>query len=192
MRVFPCQVRTVYGGQMSSENSGGQGLKQKTIHEFWELAWIFLYLAFFFCSLELYSVLLLRDFHVKYLNIGFAIVNALVIAKVILLGEYAKIGRKYERRPLMVSAAYKALLFVMLVFAFHVVEELVKRFLRSGHFAGAFAETHVNDLVGRYVVVYCTFLPLFAFREVRRVLGEQRFVDLFFRSGASDRWGSNE
>jgi len=173
---------------MSGEHSGTQGLKQKTIHEFWELAWIFLYLAFFFSSLELYSVLLLRDFHVKYLNLGFAVINAALIAKVILLGEYAKIGRRYEQRPLVVSAAYKALLFVMLVFVFHLVEELVKRFLRTGHFTGTFAETHVNDLVGRYVIVYCTFLPLFAFREARRVLGEHRFADLFFRSGASDRW----
>jgi hypothetical protein len=176
---------------MSSENSGGQGLKQKTIHELWELAWIFLYLAFFFCSLELYSVLLLRDFHVKYLNFGFAVINALVVAKIILLGEYAKLGRKYEERPLIQSAAYKALLFVLLVFAFHLVEELVKRFLHTGHFAGAFSETHMNDIVGRGVVVFCTFLPLFAFREARRVLGEQRFLDLFFRSGARDRWGSD-
>ncbi len=173
---------------MSGEHSSTQGLKQKTIHELWELAWIFFYLAFFFCSLEIYSVLLLRDFHIKYLNLGFAIVNALVIAKVILLGEYAKVGRRYEQRPLVVSAAYKALLFVMLVFAFHLVEELLKQFLRKGHFAGTFAETHVDDLVGRYVIVYCTFLPLFAFREARRILGQQRFVDLFFRSGASDRW----
>jgi hypothetical protein len=172
---------------MSSENAGG-GLKQKTIHELWELAWIFLYLAFFFCSLELYSVLLLRDFHVKYLNFGFAVINALVVAKVILLGEYARIGRKYEHRPLIQSAAYKALIFVLLVFAFHLVEELVKRFVHTGHLAGAFSGTHMNDLVGRLVVVFCTFLPLFAFREARRVLGEQRFLDLFFRSGAPARW----
>lgn len=176
---------------MSTENSARQGLKQKTIHEFWELAWIFLYLAFFFCSLELYSALLLSDFHVKYLNFGFAVINALVVAKVILLGEYAKLGRKYEHRPLILSAAYKAFLFVLLVFAFHLVEELVKRFLHTGHFAGAFSGTHMNDLVGRGVVVFCTFLPLFAFREARRVLGEQRFLDLFFRSGARDRWESD-
>ena len=63
---------------MSSEHSAHQGLKQKTIHELWEFAWVFLYLAFFFCSLELYSMLLLRDLHVRYLNFGFALINALV------------------------------------------------------------------------------------------------------------------
>ena len=175
---------------MSIENSAGKGLKQKTIHELWELAWVFLYLAFFFCSLELYSVLLLRDFHVKYLNFGFALINALVIAKVILLGEYARIGRKYEERPLILSAAYKAILFVVLVFVFHLVEDLVKRLLHNGHFAGALAQVRVNDLLGRGIIVFCTFLPLFAFRELRRVLGEKKFMDLFFRSGARPDQGS--
>ena len=175
---------------MSIENSAGKGLKEKTIHELWELAWVFLYLAFFFCSLELYSLLLLRDFHVKYLNFGFALINALVIAKVILLGEYARIGRKYEERPLILSAAYKAILFVVLVFVFHLVEELVKRLLHNGHFAGALAQVRVNDLLGRGIIVFCTFLPLFAFRELRRVLGEKKFMDLFFRSGARPDQGS--
>ncbi len=176
---------------MSSEDSPSKGLKQKTIHELWELAWVFLYLSFFFCSLELYSILLLRDFHVKYLNFGFALINALVIAKVILLGEYARIGRKYEERPLILSATYKAILFVVLVFAFHLVEEVVKRLLHNGHLAGALAQVRVNDLLGRGIIVFCTFVPLFAFRELRRVLGEKKFMELFFRSGTKSDQGSD-
>jgi hypothetical protein len=176
---------------MTDETSTNKGLKEKTIHEVWELAWVFVYLAFFFCSLELYSVLLLRDFHVKYLNFGFALINALVIAKVILLGEYVRIGRKYEERPLILSAVYKAILFVVLVFAFHLVEELVKRLLHNGHLAGALAQVRVNDLLGRGIIVFCTFLPLFAFRELRRVLGEKKFMDLFFRSRAHIDQGSD-
>jgi hypothetical protein len=168
---------------MGSKNSAGRGVKQKAIHEFWEFAWIFLYLAFFFCALEIYSVLLLKDFHVKYLNFGFAVINALVIAKVILVGEYAKLGRRYEARPLILSASYKALIFVVLVFAFHFLEELIKRVLHKGHIAAELGETHINDLLGRSVVVFCTFIPLFAFRELRRVLGEEKFAALFFRSG---------
>ncbi len=170
---------------MSTENSTGKGLKQKTIHELWELAWVFLYLAFFFCSLELYSLLLLRDFHVRYLNFGFALINALVVAKVIIIGEHVRIGTRYEQHPLIMSSVYKAILFVLLVFGFHLVEELVKRFLHTGHFAGALSMMRINDLMGRGVIVFCTFLPLFAFRELRRVLGEKRFLDLFFRTGAS-------
>jgi len=168
---------------MSSEHFDRTALKQKTIHELWEFAWVFLYLAFFFCSLELYSLLLLRDFRARYLDLGFALLNALVVAKIIILGEYARIGRKYEKRRLILSIFYKTVAFVLFVFLFHLIEELIKRFLHTGHFAGAFNQTRINDICGRGLVVFCTFLPLFAFRELRRVLGEKRFVDLLFRSG---------
>jgi hypothetical protein len=36
--------------------------------------------------------------------------------------------------------------------------------------------------VSRSIVVFCTFVPLFAFRELARVLGEEEFRRLFFAS----------
>jgi len=35
---------------------------------------------------------------------------------------------------------------------------------------------HFNQLVARTVVLLCTFPPLFAVRELRRVLGEDNFI----------------
>ena len=43
-------------------------------------------------------MLLLKKYDVSYLNYAFAIINALVIAKVILIGEMAHIGRKSRRQ----------------------------------------------------------------------------------------------
>ena len=34
--------------------------------------------------------------NIPYLNYGFALINALVVAKVILIGEYAHLGKKLE------------------------------------------------------------------------------------------------
>jgi hypothetical protein len=170
---------------MNAENSQRPGLKQKAIHEFEEFAGIFLYLAFFFCALATYSMLLLDKFHVSYFTYGFALLNALVIAKVILIGEYAHLGRKHEAKPLLVSAVYKALLFGLLVFAFHVLEELVRQLLHGENMARASHEMRIDDLLCRSLVVFCTFIPLFAFRELKRVLGEAPFRALFFRTGAT-------
>jgi hypothetical protein len=41
----------------------------------------------------------------------------------------------------------------------------------------------MNEFLGRGLVVFSTFVPLFAFRELRRVLGEDTFRSLFFRTG---------
>src|SRR5271167_4389031 len=111
---------------MNAENSQRAGLKQKATHEFQEIAEIFLYLAFFFCALATYSMLLLNKFHVSYFVYGAALINAIVIAKVILIGEYVHLGKKHEAKPLLLSAIYKAFLFSLLVFAFHILEEAVR------------------------------------------------------------------
>jgi hypothetical protein len=130
----------------------------------------------------IYSTLLLNDFHIKYLSYAFALINALVIAKIILLGEYAHVGRKYEGRPVLLSAVYKAVLFSLLVFGFHFIEEVIKGLLHGVSIARTYHEVRVDDLLGRSIVVFCTFIPLFAFREFRRVLGEDKFYTLLFRS----------
>jgi hypothetical protein len=37
------------------------------------------------------------------------------------------------------------------------------------------------------VIIFSIFIPLFAFRELGRVMGEDKFRDLFFRMGATAR-----
>ncbi|MGO9305944.1 MAG: hypothetical protein ACLP3R_19990 [Candidatus Korobacteraceae bacterium] len=167
---------------MHSNDSARPGLKRKAIHEAVEFAWIFAFLAFFFCALVTYSTLLLREFHVKYLSYAFALINALIIAKVILIGELAHFGKKYEARPVLLSAIYKAVLLSLLVFGFHFVEEGIKGLLHGVSIARTFHEIRIDDLLGRSIVIFCVFIPLFAFREFRRVLGEDQFYNLLVRS----------
>ena len=169
---------------MNAENAQGVSLKQKAAHELVQFVAIFLYLAFFFCALATYSMLLLKEFRVSYFTYGFALVNALVIAKVILIGEYAHLGKKHEAKPLLLAAIHKAFLFTLLVFAFHVVQEVIRLLVHRGNIATALRDIRIDDLLGRSLVVFCTFIPLFAFRELQRVLGEENFRALFFRAVA--------
>ena len=168
---------------MITENTQAVTLKQKAGHELVQLVAIFLYLAFFFCALVTYSMLLLKEFNVSYFTYGLALVNALVIAKVILIGEYAHLGKKHEAKPLLLAAIHKAFLFTLLVFAFHIVEELIRLLIHRENLATALHDIRIDDLLGRSLVVFCTFIPLFAFRELQRVLGEEKFRALFFRTG---------
>jgi hypothetical protein len=170
---------------MADETAQKKTMKQKAAHELQEFVGIFLYLAFFFCALATYSMLLLNKFNVSYFTYGAALINALVIAKVILIGEYAHLGKKHESKPLFLSALYKAFLFGLLVFAFHLLEEVIKALVHGERIATALRETRLDDLLCRCVIIFCTFVPLFAFRELQRVLGEDKFRSLFFRSGAA-------
>jgi len=156
--------------------------KEKIKHELREMLTLFFYLAFFFCALETFEFFLLDEYRVRYWGYAFALINALVITKVIMIGEYAKLGRKHENKPLFVSAVWKAFVFGLLVFAFHVIEEIIKRLIHGADLARASREIRLDELASRSIVVFCTFIPLFTFRELRRVLGEGEFRALFFGS----------
>lgn len=167
---------------MNNTNSANPSLKQKAAHEAKELLVLFLYLGFFFCALATYSNLLVREYDGISLTYGFALINALVVAKVILIGDYMHLGKRVEHRSLFVSAIVKSFLFSLLVFAFHVLEEVIKRIVHGADMATASREMRIDELLGRALVVFCTFIPLFGFRELRRVMGEEEFHALLFRS----------
>ena len=161
--------------------------KQKIKHELWEMTSLFLYLAFFFCSLVTYDTLLLKQYEIASWNLGFALLNALVITKVIMIGEYAKLGRRHEDKSLLVSTFWKAFVFGLLVFVFHIIEEVVKRLIHGSDIAQASRELRIEQFAARSIVVFCTFIPLFAFREFRRAMGEEEFRTLVFaRKGKTE------
>jgi hypothetical protein len=168
-----------------TKDPAGPGFKQKAKQDLKDFILISAYLAFFFCALTTYTMLLLKKYDVSYLNYSFAIINALVIAKVILIGEMVHIGTGAEARPLYQSVLYKAFVFGLLCLAFHFLEEFVKRLIRHDPFGTVFHQIKYDDLIGRTIVVFCTFIPLFAFIELRRVIGEKEFYSLFLTPGGA-------
>ena len=169
---------------MTTDNPKKATLKQKAVHELEEFGAIFLYLAFFFCAVATYSMLLLKQYQVPYYSFAISLINALIVAKVILIGQYAHLGKRRESRPLFQVAIYKAFLFTLLVFAFHILEESIKRLFHGDAIAASSRSIRIDELLARSLVVFCTFVPLFAFLELRRVLGEETFSDMLFRTGA--------
>jgi hypothetical protein len=47
-----------------------------------------------------------------------------------------------------------------------------------------FREVRIDDLLARSVIIFLTFIPFFAFRELGRVMGPDKLRDVFFRTGA--------
>jgi hypothetical protein len=162
------------------------GFKQKAGRELKELVIIFAYLAFFFCALITYTSLELRKYEINYLSYSFAIINALVIAKVILIGDMVGLGKRVETRPLYQSVLLKSILFSLLVLAFHFLEEFVKRLIHHQPFGTVWHETHWDELIARSIIIFLTFIPLFAFTELRRVLGEDKIYALFRAPGVTN------
>jgi hypothetical protein len=169
---------------MASEESKPKGVVAKFKHEFQEMLLISAFFGLFFFSFATYKMYLLHQFgNAQFVYVS-ALVNTLVLAKVILLGGFVRVGKVLDHMPLLISSIYKAAFFALLVAAFHWIEEFVKEAFHSG-LADAFRETLEATswpLLGLTVICFCLFIPFFALWEVRRVMGDGPFTDLFVRN----------
>jgi hypothetical protein len=166
------------------EEAKQAGLKQKLVHEMTEY-WInFVFLAFVFSIMTLYRRLLMAEYHIAYFHYGFAVIQAAVLAKVILLAEVARVGRKYEKKPLIIPTLYKTITFALWVVGFKVLEHMIGGLVHGKGLAGGFDELIAKgwyELLANGLVVIVAFIPFFALKQLGRVLGRETLVTLFFR-----------
>ena len=173
---------------MQSDTGKTIGFKQKAIKEL-KVYWIVtLYLAFVFCSFTTYRRLILSEVDVSYLHYGAGLIEALIVAKVILIGQALGLGKRFEDGPLIVAALFKAAVYGLFVAVFAVIEHLVEGLAHGKGLAGAWQELlglGKDEVIARTLMLFATFIPFFAFWEADRVLGEGKLFALFFQRRAA-------
>jgi hypothetical protein len=166
--------------------AGKRSLKHRALHELEKYAVITAYLWLLFALFDLYRWQLLNEHGIVAWRQTFAIVNALVFGKVVLLGQALEVGKSLERRSLAWIVLGKSLIFALLLIAFHVAEELVAAWFTGrslSYVFGEFGGAPPRQLT--YAAIFLvTLIPFFAFQEVARVLGPDSLRRLFFRRGA--------
>jgi hypothetical protein len=141
------------------------------------------YLAVLFCALIAYSMLIGRHADIdSKLTFGFAIFNALVIGKVIAIGEVMRLGHRTEVHPVYQTVLLKSVIFGLFILAFHVVEELIKHLIHHEPVGATLNKVSLEQIAARSIVIFIALIPFFAFRELARVLGEDRLHKLFFHA----------
>lgn len=171
---------------MTHDNAPQAGtLKQRVLEALKVYGIITLYLWLSLGLFTVYRRLVLAETGTTYLHYGVALVEAMIIAKVVLVGRMFGFSRRFEDRALIVPVAYKSLLFGLLVLLFGVLEHLVGGWLhRRGMLGGLheIAEVGTYELAARTLMMMVAFVPFFAFTELGRVLGTPRLAALFFAS----------
>jgi len=144
---------------------------------------IFIYLFIVFGLLSLHSWVVLSTQNISYRFYGLALINALVLSKVILLAEGFKFADRFKNQPLVYPVAYKAIAFTALLFAAYVVEEVLVGIWHGKSLAESVPAIGGGTIGGWLAVatVMCVALiPFFAFREMTRVIGRPQFYALCF------------
>ena len=158
-------------------------LKERAIEEF-KLFWIItFYLWVFLGSFTIYRRLIIAQSGGAYLHYGIALIEALIIAKVILIGRMFGFSKRFEDRPLIVPVLYKSTLFGALVLLLGIVERLIEGWFHQEGLLGGLrtiGDVGAYELAARVLMLIVAFVPFFAFWEIGRLLGTQRIAGLFF------------
>lgn len=162
--------------------------KQWLLHELNEYIFNVIYLSIAFGTIILYRRLLLAEYGIQLNDYFIGVVKALVIGKVIMIGTFLTISRKFENRPLLIPVLYKALLFTLWVLLFDVAEEFIRGLIHTGNAAEAIEtlKTHITIVwLGKAQVTFFLFIPFFAFKELSRTMGHKAISNLFLRTQAT-------
>jgi len=172
-------------------NDGNRGpqkasLKSRAISEAKKFFIITLYLWVFFAMFSLHRTLILEKYNLSLEDQSFAIVNAFVLAKVMLIAEDLHLGRRFEHKPLIYSVLWSSMAFAVVLVAFHVLEHAAIAWLTgrpvAESLAGANAGT-LRQVLSTGALAFVALLPFFAFHEVARVVGSGPLWQLFFTRG---------
>jgi hypothetical protein len=169
---------------MSSSDKKSGNLKKKIVHEMVEY-WINVcYLMLVFAAFTQYRRFILASHDITYTNYGFAVIEALILAKVIMIGAVLRVGRGLEDKPLIYPTLYKTAVFTLFVGVFTVLENVVKVLWKGTGFTGDivdFLGKGPHEFLANALIVFVAFIPFFGVKELARVLGEDKIRALFFR-----------
>jgi hypothetical protein len=174
---------------MSSEVLPRKNWKNKFRKEFTGY-WINVaYLAIFFGVFLSYKRLVLAEHDIIYTDWGVGLINAVVLGKVISIGSMMRLGSRFENKPLIWSTLVRSVMFTIWLALFNALELMIRGFFKTFTFEGIMTSlSHIGtyQYFGGSLVVFASFIPFFAFKELSRVLGPKMVLDLFLKGRSSD------
>lgn len=170
---------------VNMDNQKRKSLQKKFLHEAQIFIIYFLFLWFMFGIFDLYERLLLNDFNNYEIAYGYSLIEALILAKVIMIGEAIKLGKRYEKKPLIILVLLKSISFSLLVLILTIFEHLI-----FGHIKGkSLIEIYqyvilqgINIILAKLLIMFVIFIFFFAFLELTKVMGKDRMFEIFFKS----------
>ena len=158
-------------------------LKEKAYQQLKEFLLIALYLWLVFGLLIVYKSVVLAEYHIDFAYHGLALINALALAKVMLVAKDLHLGEKFDEAPLIYPTLLKSALFTVVLACFKLLEEAVVGLYRQESFHQRIA--NLGGGTGRgiltlTVLLFVVLIPFVGFGELQRVLGAGKLAQVFF------------
>jgi hypothetical protein len=172
----------------SHDTTRGRNLAKRALDEAKRFLVMFLYLWIILGLFALHKRIILGEQGIGFALQGFALLNALVLAKVMLVAEDLDLARWLRGRPLIYQILYESLLFTVVFICFHVVEDVVMGLIHGKTFAASVPVIGGGGVAGLLCVaaiLFVALMPYFAFGNVSRMLGPGRLNAILFGTAAT-------
>jgi hypothetical protein len=170
--------------ELRKEPESKPTFKTRAKEQIRDFAVMSLYLWIVFGMMAIHESIILSQHQINYIAHGFAVVNALVFAKVMLVAQDFNLGHRLHDKPLIYAVIFKSLLFAIALICFHVVEHVLIGMWDGKPIAQSIAEVGADKLVGIVslgIISTVALAPFFLLSEISRVIGRDNFWALFFQ-----------
>jgi len=169
-------------GDLTMLNEKITSIRESSVAEGEKLFWIFAYLWVLLGLFSVHKSIVLNEPNLIY-HQGFAVINAGVLAKVILIAEMLHVADNLKQKPLIQPIVFKSAVFSTILMSFYIIEETL-----IGMWHGKTATESIPDVGGGSlkgilvvgVMMFVVLMPFVAMRELSRDLGDDRLYELFF------------
>jgi hypothetical protein len=179
----------VSGGRMRAGQPHAHSVKDKALHQGRQFLFMFLYLYVLFGLFTIHESIILREHHIEFTPYGIAVVNALVLAKVMLVAEDFRLGRRFEDGPLIYPILAKSGLFAIVFICFHIVEGVIVGLWHGETLVASvpgMGGGGIKGVISIGIIMFVVLIPFFAFREMHRVLGAAALQTILFKRSHKD------
>jgi hypothetical protein len=158
--------------------------KERVVTELTKILAIAFYLWVVLSLLEIHRFVVLREVSpasVAGYRIGFAAINALILSKVIIIGQALHVGERGSEKRLVNSALFKSAIFALLLICFDIIEEVIVGLIHGKSITASIPQLGGGGLEGKILVGIMAFvflIPFFLFIEMQRVLGKDKLQSL--------------
>jgi hypothetical protein len=158
-------------------------MQQKAIHEFKEYLGVSLYLFIFLGMFIVYKAIILRQHKIDFAAHGVALINALVLGKFMLIAKALHPRKAADNEPLVYPTLLKSAISAIVLMLCKITEEATVGYFHGKSFVESILDLgggSWNALLVFTAMLFVVLLPLTAFGELDRVVGEGRVGRLFF------------
>ena len=162
------------------------GVLASILKELRELFAITLYFLSCFVIFLTLKKLLLEEYNIQINILAAAIIGALIIAKVVLIGEKTNLGNRFARKTLLFHIIWRSLVYTTVVFFVTLAEHLFVCYRKVGNISQAVSELWVHHNIYHFfamnIAVAISFLIYNFYRKIDSSIGKGALIKLLFSS----------